>query len=216
MIATPALERAAVPGAGDAFQTIGRQAFRRVFQPSRIVLALVLETPPEIRAAPGSSGVNLLTVCFHMHCSYSPPMMAFAVHLTKHSHTLFRQARECVLAVPGESLVRETLICGSRSGREVDKVEACGLELVESQEVAVPGLAAAIANVEMRIAQRHESGDCMIVVGEILRFALRRGCEERNLLSIGPDLQGYELLLHEGIHRLGVTANPPAAERGER
>lgn len=213
MTAVASIGQATERQPADPFETVSRQTFRRIFQPSRIVLALVPAAPPSPLAAPGSAGVNVLTVCFHMHCSYRPPMMAFAVHRTKYSYELFQQASECVLAVPGESLVRETLLCGSRSGRELDKVDACGLELVESREIAVPGLAAAIANVEMRIAQRHDSGDCQIVVGEILRFAQRRGCGERNLLSIGPDLRGYDLLMRDGIHRLGVAANPPAIGR---
>ena len=83
------------------FETISRQTFRNVFQPSRIVLAVVPDAQP--------SGVNVITVCFHMHCSYQPPMMAFAIHRSKHSYALFQDADECVLSVPGEDMVNQTM-----------------------------------------------------------------------------------------------------------
>src|SRR5206468_3591431 len=49
------------------FTTLRRQQFRRYFQPSRVLLAVV--------PAPTKSGVNVITLCFNMYCSYKPSMM---------------------------------------------------------------------------------------------------------------------------------------------
>jgi flavin reductase (DIM6/NTAB) family NADH-FMN oxidoreductase RutF len=178
------------------FETLRRQQFRRHFQPSRIMIALV--------PAPTLSGVNPITLCFLMHCSYKPPMIAFAIHDVNWSCELFRAASECVLAVPGESLAAETLECGVRSGREVDKVDALGLRLCGSREIGVPGLADCVANVETEVVQVIATGDHLTVVSRVRRYGVNRHRHERTLLSVGPEHEGYGVLAGRGIHRIGV------------
>jgi flavin reductase (DIM6/NTAB) family NADH-FMN oxidoreductase RutF len=137
--------------------------------------------------------------------------MAFAVQRINYSYDLFGRAKEFVLAVPGESLVSETMICGSISGRNEDKAKQCGLEFVDSEKVEVPSLASAIANIELRAVGWQPVGDHAIVTGEVCRYAINPSRRERPLLSLGPDTSGYELLERKGIHRLGVRS-PTATE----
>ncbi len=182
------------------FEVVPRQQFRRVFQPSRVVIGLF--------KAPNASGVNAITLCFDMHCSYKPPMMAFAVFHRAYTHSLLESTNECVLAVPGETMADQAMLCGIDSGKEVDKIAKHGLELVCSEHVAVPGLAKAIANIELRIARRVPSGDHLLVVGEVASYRTNPSNRERCLLSVGPEHDGYEVLAKSGIHRIGVVANP--------
>ena len=181
------------------FDDLRRQQFRRYFQPSRIVIAVVpCERWP--------SKVNLVTLCFLMHCSYKPPMMAFAVHNINYSYTLFRDASEFVLAVPGEALAEQVIVCGTRSGAEVDKVAACDLRLTDSQRIGVPGLADCISNIELRARAWIPSGDHAVVFAEAVRYAVDREVTQRPLLSVGPDDSGYRVLARKGIHRIAVVA----------
>jgi len=110
-----------------------------------------------------------------------------------------------VLAVPGESFAHEALICGLQSGRDIDKVRECGFQIVDSKHVRVPGLRNAIANLELLIKSRIETGDHMTVIGEVRRYAVNTSSRERNLLSVGPEHDGYEVLAAKGIHRIAVT-----------
>ena len=132
-------------------------------------------------------------------------MMAFAVHNRTYSFRLVQECDECVLAVPGEHLWQEALYCGTESGRQKDKVCECNIQLIDSEEVNTPGLARAIANIELRIRARIPTGDHLTIVGEVLRFAVNERNKERCLLSVGPRLAGYEVLAQKGIHRIGVV-----------
>jgi flavin reductase (DIM6/NTAB) family NADH-FMN oxidoreductase RutF len=78
--------------------------------------------------------------------------------------------------------------------------------LIPGEKIAVPGLLRAIANVEMRKRAAIESGDHVLVVGEVLRFAVNRDNHERPLLSIGRNTSGFEVLSREGMHRLAVVS----------
>lgn len=180
------------------FASLRRQQFRRYFQPSRVLLGIV--------PVPTRNRVNVITLCFDMHCSYQPPMMAIAVHDKSATFELMPAADEYVLAVPGPSLVDAAMYCGIHSMRDVDKVEHLGLELTNSAKVRVPGLLRAIANIEMRKAATLRVGDHMLVVGEVVRFAVNTEMRELPLLSIGPYTDGYAVLRKKGIHRLGVVA----------
>ena len=114
----------------------------------------------------------MITLCFVMHASYKPPMITFAIQRNKYSCGLFRRAKECVLGVPGERIADQTLLCGVESGRDVDKVSACGFILVPSLKVRVSGISQCIANLEISVTSTVESGDHLIVVGQVRRYGV--------------------------------------------
>lgn len=184
----------------NVFTSMRRQQFRRYFQPSRVLLGVF--------PAPVESGFNVITMCFSMYCSYRPPMMAVAINDKSSSYDLIDAANEFVLSVPGHSLLNESMQCGIKSMREVDKIRALGLDLVKSETVSVPGLLKAIANVELRKTSTVPVGDHTILVGEVLRFAVNTSTTEMPLLSIGPFTEGYSLLQKKGVHRLAVVGEP--------
>jgi flavin reductase (DIM6/NTAB) family NADH-FMN oxidoreductase RutF len=179
------------------FTAVGRQKFRRYFQPSRVVLALMRSTGP--------ADFNVITLCFSMHSSYRPPMVAFAIQDRAFSHHLITLDDECVLAVPGESLVEETMHCGITSGRDTNKIKELSLDLMESTHVAIPNIRQCIANIELKIVARVQQGDHVTVFGEVLKYGVNADRKERPLLSVGPDERGYRVLKRHRVHRLAVV-----------
>ena len=177
------------------FKSLGRQQFRKYFQPSRVLIGLF--------PAPTPSGVNPITLCFSMYCSYKPPMMALAVQVRSATYQLVDKAEEFVLAVPGPTLLYETMTSSLLNG---DKVKQLALRLCPSKTVSVPGLADAIANVELVKHAQVVTGDHKLVVGRVVDFRVNERRGELPLLSVGPDLRGYTLLLKKGVHRLAIAA----------
>ncbi len=189
------------------FTPLARQQFRAYFQPSRILLGVVPSASP--------TGVNVITLCFSMHCSYDPPMLAVAVYHKALSCSLLTNSREYVLAVPGESLASAAMLCGTSSGRDIDKVEACGLETGPGVYGKVPILMQAIANVEITKTAEMRAGDHVLFIGEAKSFLVNAQCRERPLVSFGPRDAGYTLLAREGIHRIGVVGASLLSEKSD-
>jgi flavin reductase (DIM6/NTAB) family NADH-FMN oxidoreductase RutF len=185
------------------FSSLRRQQFREVFQPSRIVLGVLSDAE--------RGGINAITLCFNMYCSYKPPMMAFAIHERAYSYQLLENADSCVLAVPGEALADQVLYCGINSGSKAEKIRACGFTLTPSKHVDVPGIAQAIANIELRILAKIQTGDHLTVTGQVLRFGVNKGNSERCLVSVGPRTKGFQVLRRRGIHRIAVVGDPTRA-----
>lgn len=175
-----------------------RQEFRRYFQPSRIVLGVFL--------IPGTSRVNVITLCFNMYCSYKPPMMAVAIAKASFTSTLLEAGSEFVLGVPGESMADAVIQCGVESGRTIDKVAMFGLRLSAGDALKVPILEQCIANVELRAARLVPTGDHTTVIGEVAAFRVNVQNRERPLVSVGPDHSGYQLLARSGMHRIAVAS----------
>jgi len=132
-------------------------------------------------------------------------MMAIAIQNINTSFRLVEQAAEFVLAVPGEEMASEAMACGIESAKNVDKVKTLNIALVPSEVVSVPGLANAIANIELKKRSVVEAGDHLVVVGEVLKFGVNEQKRARPLLSVGPDFGGYLVLAESGIHRIGVV-----------
>lgn len=132
-------------------------------------------------------------------------MIAIAVNDRSVTHTLIQRATNYVLAVPGQTLVDATMYCGLYSMRDIDKVKRLSLELMKSEMIPVPGLLRAIANVELKKVTTVKTGDHLLVIGEVLRFAVNRKINELPLVSIGPYTDGYQLLRKKGVHRIAVV-----------
>ena len=132
-------------------------------------------------------------------------MVAVAIQNVNMSYHLVREAQEYVLAVPGPSLVQETLFCGTRSLIDTDKVSELNLRLVPSSTIATPGLANAIANIELVKDTMAYTGDHVVLIGRVRKFGVNQTRKELPLLSVGPDTLGYKVLARQGIHRIGVV-----------
>ncbi len=103
-----------------------------------------------------------------MNTSGSPPMMAISVAPTRYTHDLIADSGAFVLAWPGEDMAEATLLCGTKSGKNIDKFKEAGLTPLEASEVNAPLVAECIANLECRVVGQLTTGDHTIFGGEIV------------------------------------------------
>ncbi len=179
------------------FESISRNQFREIFQPSRIVLGVVNDET--------NKRDNIIALAFNMYTSYSPLMYAIAVQDINYSYQLFKGCKEYVISVPGEKLYKETLFCGTKSGRDVDKFSETKLTALPSQKIKTAGIKECIANMECIKKNFIETGDHAIVIGEVVNITRNTNNNERNIISISSDTRGYDMYVHKGMHRLGTV-----------
>ncbi|MBE3581506.1 MAG: flavin reductase family protein [Thermoanaerobacteraceae bacterium] len=111
---------------------------------------------------------DLTTVAWVTQESMDPPQITVALHPQRYVLELIRQAGEFVLSLLAHDQEKIASFCGSRSGRDTDKIKALGLELEPSREVHTPRLKRALANLECKVAGEYTSGDHVIVVGRVV------------------------------------------------
>ena len=148
--------------------------------PEQVVIVLAKEK---------SGRVNPITLGWTMPTSHEPPMMAFSVGLRRYSLGVLRAAKECVIAYPSELQAKETLMFGTKSGRDTDKLELSGLKTVPATVVDCVLLDDAVANFECRLIHELQTGDHVIFAGEIVASFVNPEAPGR-LYTVG---KGYKM-----------------------
>lgn len=146
------------------------------------------------------------TICpigWKMWTSMQPPMMAISVAPSRYAHELIVASGSFVLAWPGAEQAEATLTCGTRSGREFDKFDACGLTPMPGRHGDVPLVRECVANLECRLAGQLTTGDHTIFAGEILAYWVRED-GGKALCQVGHE-EGYDFLAEQGMYRFGVV-----------
>lgn len=85
------------------------------------------------------------------------PVFVAYVRQQRYTREILDQCREFTVNVPVGDFPRRALgVCGSKSGRDMDKIAAAGLTPVEPEVIGVPGLKEFPLTLECRVLYRQE------------------------------------------------------------
>ena len=139
---------------------------------------------------------NALGVSWVMRTSISPFLMAISIDHSRYSHAGIKQHKEFVINYPGEEQAAAAMLCGVKSGRDMDKIKESGLELIDSLKVKVPTIKDSVVAFECKLVGSYETGDHTVFVGEVL--ASRGNPKKTKHLFLAS---GYDLLVLDSKKR---------------
>ena len=87
---------------------------------------------------------------------------------TRHSYNIIRESGVFAINLPTTALVKAVDFCGVRSGRDTDKIKACGLHLVMPENGIVPVLDEAPVSLTCRVTQILPLGSHDMFLAEII------------------------------------------------
>ena len=99
-------------------------------------------------------------------CS-NPPMVSISIRPSRFSYELVKKSGEFVINIPTTSIVKQTNICGSKSGRNSDKWILCNFTRQLSETVSVPSIAECPVNMECKVKQILSLGTHDMFVAEV-------------------------------------------------
>lgn len=111
---------------------------------------------------------NIITLAWAMPTSINPPLVAISIAPKRHSHAIIEETKEFVVNVPTMKILKETLFCGRRSGRNYDKFKEASLTPLPARKVKPPMIKECVAHVECKLHNQFAVGDHTIFVGEII------------------------------------------------
>ena len=111
---------------------------------------------------------NVMTVAWVVPASHQPPMLVAAISPLHYTHYLISKSQEFVVNVPGRPLADQVMLCGTLSGRDVDKFARAGLTAVDGHRVTVPWISECLAHLECGLVEAYEAGDHTLFLGEIV------------------------------------------------
>ncbi len=118
-------------------------------------------------AADGRPNIITLGEVFNVSLR-SPPIVGLAIRKATYSHGLIAGSGEFVVNLPTTAILRETDLCGSRTGRETDKFAESGLTAIAADKVKPPLIEECPLNIECRLLSVQEVGDHDLFLGEVL------------------------------------------------
>ena len=97
-----------------------------------------------------------------------PTIVGVSIRKATYSHGLISESREYVVNMPTTKIVREVDLCGTMSGRSVNKFAEVGLTPIPATIVKPPLIAECPVNVECKVIGMEEIGDHDMFKGEVV------------------------------------------------
>jgi len=117
---------------------------------------------------------NIITIDWHMPLSYNPAMYAIAVAKARFSYELIKKSQVFVVNFIPSNLEKEALICGTRSGKHIDKFTEAGFGREESDRIDCPRIVESLAFVDCEVVSEIETGDHVLFIGKVVTYGNRR------------------------------------------
>lgn len=126
---------------------------------------------------------------------WARPVFVAYVRVSRFTRELLDRNPEFTVNVPaGKVDPRITKVCGSMSGRDVDKVAEAGLTPVDGEKVSVPAIAEMPVTLECRVIYRQKQDDSLLPDDIKARFYPDSGDGmDEHITYIGEIVDAYEL-----------------------
>lgn len=137
---------------------------KRIQKPSTVLYPL-----PVVLVSCGSgAGANIITLAWAGTLCSDPPTVGLGIRPSRHSYELIEEEGAFVVNVPRASQVGWVDYCGTVSGRDVNKWDACGFTRHPATEVDVPAIGECPVNIECSLSQVVPLGTHHLFIGEVL------------------------------------------------
>jgi flavin reductase (DIM6/NTAB) family NADH-FMN oxidoreductase RutF len=111
---------------------------------------------------------NAMGVAWVTRVSFEPLLIIISIDHRRYSHESIQMHSEFVLNYPSQDQAEAAWICGTRSGRDGDKIKLAGLKLIDSKVVKVPTIEGATVAFECEVVNQFETGDHTVFVGKVV------------------------------------------------
>jgi len=111
---------------------------------------------------------NIMTVAWITQISANPLKLIISIDESRFTHNMISETGEFVVSILGSEQKEIAAVCGSRSGRNADKINQLKIKTVPSTVVKVPRLDGCLANMECKVVAQHPAGDHTLFVGEVV------------------------------------------------
>lgn len=129
---------------------------------------LLAPVPPVLVSCGNGERDNLITVAWTGIINSEPPKTYISVRPERFSHGLIKESGEFVINLPSAHIVRSVDFCGCRSGRDIDKFEACSLTREAASALSCPMVAESPVSIECRVTDLLALGSHDMFMADII------------------------------------------------
>ncbi len=146
--------------------------------------ALLAPVPPALVTCEQEGRSNILTVAWTGILNTQPPRTYVSVRPSRFSHGIIAGSGCFLIHLATEPMARAVDFCGCRSGRELDKFAALGLETERSPVLGLPMLCASPVCLECRVFETKPLGSHDMFLADIVGV-----CVDERYIAAGGKLR---------------------------
>ncbi len=181
---------------------------RRTLEPTD-ALRLLVGGPVALLTTRWRDQTNVMPVIWTAPVSRTPPLLAVAVHPSRHTHDMVRFSEEFALNFPGRDLMNHTHYFGVVSGRDVGKLDLAKLPTFKAAKVSAPLIEGCLAYIECGLDDALRLGDHTLFVARVIAVQAEADAFDETWLLGDPD---YRPLHYLGLDRYALLDERLQAE----
>ncbi len=139
---------------------------------------------------------NVMACAWATPVSEEPPMIIVCVAKEHYTAELILETAEFAINIPTKDMEKAIWLCGSKSGREVDKFKRANLEIIPSTKIKAPLIKGCASYIECKLHQTIDAGECYAFLGNVVYV----GIDERYFKK--GVWQGDTIPMHLGGKRI--------------
>ncbi|MFW9846849.1 MAG: flavin reductase family protein [Candidatus Thorarchaeota archaeon] len=140
----------------------------------------VLPCPVVLLSVSGEEQPNIITLSWVANVCSKPPTIVVGIRPQRHSHKLVMDAGDFTLNIPSIDLLEAAEFSGTKSGRDFNKFEECGLTPVPSTKIESPMIEECPINIECKVTKVESPGVHDLFTAEVLAVHLDESVLEEN------------------------------------
>ncbi|BAT71222.1 flavin reductase domain-containing protein [Thermosulfidibacter takaii ABI70S6] len=133
----------------------------------------------------GRHNPNIITIAWCGVLCSKPPQLGVSIRPQRHSYGLIMEEKVFGINIPTVKLTKEVDLCGTVSGKNVNKFEACNFTPFMGEKTGVPLIKECPINIECRVKHTLELGVHTLFVGEVLNVYVNEDLHE-SIKEIDP------------------------------
>jgi flavin reductase (DIM6/NTAB) family NADH-FMN oxidoreductase RutF len=134
-------------------------------QPTQLLLGPV---PSALIACGNEKEQNIITLAWVGVVNSSPPMISAAIRSNRYSYKMIKDSAEFTVNIPAAEQVKIADLCGTLSGRDVDKFASFNLTAVKGLLKCAPMIDECPISMECKLEQTVELGSHTVFIGQVV------------------------------------------------
>jgi flavin reductase (DIM6/NTAB) family NADH-FMN oxidoreductase RutF len=110
---------------------------------------------------------NIMGLSWWTFISWDPLMIAISVGHGRYTHECLEHHKEFTLCFPSEGQERDAWLCGTKSGKSVDKFQETDFKPVHSKHIKPPMIDGATVAYECKVVKQIETGDHTLYIANV-------------------------------------------------
>ncbi|UCG02484.1 MAG: flavin reductase family protein [Candidatus Heimdallarchaeota archaeon] len=130
---------------------------------------------------------NIITIAWTGVVCSKPPLISISIRPSRFSYELIINSGEFVINIPTSEQLKETELCGRKSGEDINKWTTCNFTAVEATKVSVPLIKECPVNIECKVVKTLTNmGTHAIFIGEVQEVHIDPLIAPKSVLDIVP------------------------------